>query len=148
MYQLLVSSKVWKRRANSWMSGWICRCVLRVPGLQITRGPTKPELRSLSWKHGLYFLLALYSTLTKAEEGPSKPCPQWSSKSQFCSQIRCLWVPESWLSSTYKPAPLQGPKALLELQAGQKRQFGSLPPPGCGRRLHEDGRSMAWMPCS
>lgn len=58
MYQLLVSSKVWKRRANSRMSGCICRRVLSVPGLQITRGPIKPELRSLSWKHRFNFLIS------------------------------------------------------------------------------------------
>ena len=48
-YQLLVSSKVWKRRENSWMSGCVCWRVRRVPGLQITSGPIRPEWRSFSW---------------------------------------------------------------------------------------------------
>ncbi len=49
-YQLLVSSKVWKRRENSWTSGWVYWRVRRVLGLQITNGPIRPEWRSLSWK--------------------------------------------------------------------------------------------------
>lgn len=47
-YQLLVSSKVWKSRENSWMSGCVFPRVFRVPDLQTTSGPIRPEWRSFS----------------------------------------------------------------------------------------------------
>lgn len=47
-YQLLVSSKVWKRRANSWTFGCVFWRVRRIPDLQITSGPISPEWRSFS----------------------------------------------------------------------------------------------------
>lgn len=83
------------------------------------------------------------------EDKPDRPCPQWSSKSQFCSQIHFWLVLVSWLLSSYMFVPLQEPQALLGLQVEQKRSgFGQRLPLGYGHRLHEGGRNKAWMPCS
>ncbi len=59
-YQLFVSSKVWKRREKSWTSGCMDRRVRRVPDLQITSGPIRPEWRSLSWNTVNKYLFSLF----------------------------------------------------------------------------------------